>query len=937
MTLRMLPGALLTALLALCQGPTDPLARSAETVARAERELGPDDPRTGAALATHGRLLLRAGRAAEAEAALARALAIAEAAADQRLEATARIGLCGVLNQHGRHAEAADHAERGLSLRRQLLAADDPLLGEALNAAGSVVADAGDLDRGADLLREAAAFWRIRPDGAMRTAMALGNLASLQTRREHYDDALELLRQAIEQATAARGADDRTTLGMRANLGRLWIWVGRYEEARTELEPVIAAMTASLGADHPETIQAAAAMLPVLLAQQRHAEADALLQQLVPASTTRLGPAHPMTVALRTSQLTTTLEAGRVHQVLELADALRRELPDLPPSRRAALDLDCAAAQMRLGRPGEAVALVAQALPIAAQADATPGYLDLMRCRAAAILADAGEHRRAVELLQAALGAAGELQPAANLEAIRWRDLLARQLLAVGDAAGAIRVDAESLAGFAVALDGSLPSLLEEERLRRTAALRRSLDRFMAQTAADAGLLPIAQQFAAVLAWKSQVARGLEAGLAGVRRGGSPDARMRSDRLQHVVRSLGNLAQGHEPWDPARWRDLLAARERLLAELSNSVRGSATEADLDEALPAVVGGLTPDAALVEMVAWSSRPDTPVDRLSAFVVRGDGTAERVELGALEAVRRAVAAHLQLTARRRAPVDAAGTALADQAAGRLGQLLWQPLLPHLAGCTQIWIAPDEQVALVPFATLPGRPGRFLLEDFDLRYLRSGGELTMRPPEAGAGLLAVGGAADDLPGAAAEVAEVAALLRAAQPGAPCRVITAAEPGELAPAEAVAGVRWLHIAAHGRFLRGPAAAAGGAAHAAAIELPGGPLTVAAAALLDLGRCELAVLSACDTGIGDIVAGEHLLGMRRSLRLAGARRTLTAMWRIDDAATRGLMADFWQRVFAGEDPGAALRAAQLRQLATNRNGGDPRPGTWGAFLLEGH
>lgn len=98
--------------------------------------------------------------------------------------------------------------------------------------------------------------------------------------------------------------------------------------------------------------------------------------------------------------------------------------------------------------------------------------------------------------------------------------------------------------------------------------------------------------------------------------------------------------------------------------------------------------------------------------------------------------------------------------------------------------------------------------------------------------------------------------------------------------------------------------------------------------------RADLAVLSACDTARGRVVAGEGLFGLARAFLIAGTPRVVVSTWKVDDAATRALMERFYARMDAGEAPAAALRGAQ-HDLRT----GDERfrhPRHWAAWVLWG-
>ena len=99
----------------------------------------------------------------------------------------------------------------------------------------------------------------------------------------------------------------------------------------------------------------------------------------------------------------------------------------------------------------------------------------------------------------------------------------------------------------------------------------------------------------------------------------------------------------------------------------------------------------------------------------------------------------------------------------------------------------------------------------------------------------------------------------------------------------------------------------------------------------LDLTGTEMVVLSACETGLGEVRTGEGVFGLRRAFVLAGARTIVMSLWKVPDQQTQELMEDFYRRVLGGQPRAAALRAAQLALKARY-----PDPLYWGAFICQG-
>jgi CHAT domain-containing protein/tetratricopeptide (TPR) repeat protein len=93
------------------------------------------------------------------------------------------------------------------------------------------------------------------------------------------------------------------------------------------------------------------------------------------------------------------------------------------------------------------------------------------------------------------------------------------------------------------------------------------------------------------------------------------------------------------------------------------------------------------------------------------------------------------------------------------------------------------------------------------------------------------------------------------------------------------------------------------------------GVLTALEAAGLDLWGTKLVVLSACETGLGEVKNGAGVYGLRRALVLAGSETQVMSLWKVSDAGTRDLMTSYYTRLQGGEGRAEALRQVQLAML----------------------
>lgn len=865
-------------------------------------------------------------------------------------------------------------------------------LGKSLNNLGTVMTEQSDFEVAEPTLLRALEL-RVGELGPQHpdTAETMCNLGNLYARLGHYDRATSLLEGAVNALKDRVGTGHPQFATALNNLGLVHWRAGRLEEAEPLLRAAAGLIAERVGQDQAPYATALSNLATLYSALWDRPRAETFHRRALHIKVKALGPAHPATCRTKLNLASLLVEQ---HGILDEVRHLLGELSGIElkdPELRAGLLGLTARIQSTDGNLDGSIASLQQALKVKrtnfgevhpsvaltlnnlAETYLNLGRPDLAEPCFREALSIARSHRLPDE--QAAygynyaqmLGGEGRWREAldAALDAVRAEDAFLTTAFAITSERQRLRVLrlAQTRASVVVSVwrsgfDGQpVPTEVVDVILRRKGL---STEVSAQQHAAILGnkrpdLRPVLEELVAARAslsvWELHSggglpvpsAEGLEVALAK-----APEEKLAVARLQEKVEAL---------------------EKRISSELpglrSNLIKAGVSE--IAQALPQA-------AALVEFLRLVPlRFDRLVTfdsaRYVAVVITKTGHALE-DLGPAEVIEDAVAAF------RNHLVDPASDLPSLSGTGKvLARLVWLPLTRHLEDVQRIFVAPDGELNRVPIELLlDGGPWSevelsYVTVGRDLLRLGEGTQPSETPPlvlgdpdygsanpvSAPSSLSEAIGAFDPLPGTRAEAREVAQCL-----GVKPLLDQEAHEGRLLGS---ASPSVMHVATHGFFLEDeldkPAAGSpvrdwdvyhgrfedpmlrsGLALAGANLALSGRPLPVGSGdglltardvLAMDLHRTELVVLSACETGLGHVVAGEGVFGLRRAFATAGARTLVMSLWKVPDEETRLLMVGFYQRVLSGVPRAAALRQAQDELQRTH-----PHPFYWGAFICQG-
>ncbi len=292
-------------------------------------------------------------------------------------------------------------------------------------------------------------------------------------------------------------------------------------------------------------------------------------------------------------------------------------------------------------------------------------------------------------------------------------------------------------------------------------------------------------------------------------------------------------------------------------------------------------------------------------------------------------------------------------------------WARIEPALVEKKTIFISPDGVYNQINLNTLKKTNGDFVINTFDIAIIGNSKDLIdlknikSVSSKKDAFLLGFpnygGNSIVALPGTKVEVESVSKILKAT--GYQVSLSQQNEATE-SKIKSMKGPALVHIATHGYFLqdaesggvgvetenaknnpllRSGLLLAGASKTMSGEVLPNlesndnGVLTAYEAMNLNLNGTNLIVLSACETGLGDVRAGEGVYGLQRSFIVAGAKALVMSLWKVDDTATQTLMTNFYANLSKGGSKLKAFKQAQLQLMTKYKE-----PYYWGAFVMIG-
>ncbi len=934
----------------------------------AEATLGADDPLLASVFDIVGGIYSLYGEPDRAEALIRRGLTMRERAKDPDDRAVARslTMLARVLANKGNFRDADAALQRALALSERALGPEHILVAFILAQIAELDMDKGDYTGAARRLERVVAIQKRNAGGpddpklANAIPTALADLGKAYGAAGDYARAMPVLDQALADMQKAEGAESNDLSAVALAQANLYESMGDYTRAEAQYRRILASLEKAHDPGHQKLATALNGLASCHVRKGNGAQAAQLYQQALHIMEKAFGPDHP----------------DVAHLLISLAFC-RMEVNDLSGAEQ-------------LFKRGLAVIERSYGKEHYQVAEPLYGLARVSRWKGEFALALAlGERVRQIvgkTLNSKHIYWAGYLDQFAKFY---WAvgDI---------EHAKALQAEARSIEDHRLSLTLTTGSERQKKAYvdMLASAIPSSISLHLDAVPFDTEAARTA--LAALLRRKGLVLDAEREGFASLRNHLTPEARTLQEEQAAVRTQLANqVNQGPGRLAAEKYRTHLAELEAEADRLEEVISSQSAQFRVENqpvSLEQIQQVLPESSALIEVALYRSynaasrkaADEWGKRHYAAYVLFPKGEPKWAELGeaqpidqaidALRAALRKPASRPLSRGRRSRQTDVdPTTGVGVNPARILDELVMRPIRKLLGETRTVFFSPDGALNLIPLGALVDENGRALIEDYHITYLTSGRDLLRLQLEHDAKGQSVVLADPDFGAAGAKSKQGISPDRGRRsakinrgtlhfgPLLGTQPLTRAHATETALKQ-VHQPSVLHIATHGFFLPDqpqepsppsyqgwddslPAPAPrtenpllrSGLALAGANTLQSGNedglLTALEASGLDLWGTQLVVLSACETGVGKVQIGEGVYGLRRALVNAGAQTQVMSLWKVDDAATRDLMTDYYRRLNAGEGRSEALRQAQLTMLHSKHQND---PYYWASFIVSG-
>jgi tetratricopeptide (TPR) repeat protein len=909
----------------------EPLYKQALAIRK--QQLGDNHPNTATSLNNLAGLYQSQGRYSEAEPLYKQALAISkQQLGDNHPDtATSLNNLAGLYESQGRYSEAEPLYKQALAIRKQQLGDNHPDTASSLNNLAELYQSQGRYSEAEPLYKQALAIWKQQlGDNHPNTATSLNNLAELYRVQGRYSEAEPLYKQALAIRKQQLGDNHPNTATSLNNLALLYQSQGRYSEAEPLYKQALAIWKQQLGDNHPDTASSLNNLAGLYESQGRYSEAEPLYKQALAIRKQQLGDNHPDTASSLNNLAELYQSQGRYSEAEPLyKQALaiwKQQLGDNHPNTATSLN-NLAELYRVQGRYSEAEPLYKQALAIWKQqlGDNHPNTATSLN-NLAGLYYSQDDIPQAINYLSQGL-AVEEDNLSENLKMgddKQKQDYMAKVL---GTTYWVISLNLQAAPNNPQVTRLALKTILE--RKGRILDVSTNSLQILRQRTDD---LESQQLLTQLIEVRTQLSN-----LTFKKPDDFPSPEIYRQQLNEVTAKAKEI------------EGKIGVRSAEFRSLSQPI----TLEGIQKLIPA-------DAALVEIVRYRPlNPKAPqnerfgIPRYAVYILYPNGDIKAKDLGEAKPI------DDKLIYFRDNLADAE-TRLPQlqKSARQLDETLMQPIRQLLGDTKTILLSPDAGLNLIPFEALVDENNQYLVENYHITYLTSGRDL-LRLKDKFASQQSPLIVADPFYGKAGEKVALTRSIDLSEftfsglPGTEqeakaiknilpqATVLTGSQATENAVKQ-VKKPNILHIATHGFFkpernvIENPLLRSGLVLAGVKIGQSAGDdgvLTALETTNLNLVGTKLVVLSACDTGKGDINIGQGVYGLRRALVIAGSESQLISLWKVSDDATKDLMVAYYGRLQKGERRSEALRQIQLGMLKSEKQ---KHPFFWASFIPSG-